>query len=109
MLARHTPQSLMVMTWNRDAKRWVSDYVEQSKTLDYYEGYGIRETVRLPSWLHMDAIATMCNNSGQIAEYVKHGYDFMIVTVGNYKSICVGTQNIHPSGSVKKKTNKRLR
>ena len=109
----------MVMTWSKEAKMWVSDYVESSATLDYYQSHSIMEAIRLPSWVHMEAIANMCNNHTQIAELVKSGYDFMMVTVGNYKSICFSVlqsdlhlphrNNVRSKGKNKKlnKTNKK--
>lgn len=87
MLAKHTPQSLMVMKWHKKTGQWINQYVENSKTLNHYENYDIMEAARFPSWVHQERYTELVNNNAQIAELVKNGYDFLEVITGNYKSI----------------------
>jgi len=92
MLAKHTPQSGMEMEMLQG--RWVFKYVHQSKTLDYYETFGIREVHRVPSYYHGEAFMRDMINNEQTANLIKNDIEMMRVQVGNYVSILCHIESI---------------
>lgn len=94
MMAYHTPQSLMVLRYDKKRKHWLSDYKASDVTLDHYEKYGILEYARFPSWVTSESMAQMANDTEQMREIIRNGYDMLVVNVGNYKSILVSTNQL---------------
>ena len=92
MLAKHTPQSMMQMEMLQG--RWVFRDVEQSKTLDHYESYGIREVHRVPMHLHNEAFMRDMINNEQVAHLIKNNIEMMRVNVGSFVSILCHTESI---------------
>ena len=94
MIAFHTPQSLMFLRYDKKRKQWLSDYKSSDVTLDHYEKYGILEYARFPSWVTYECMAQMANDTEQMREIIRQGYDMLVVNVGNYKSILVSTNQL---------------
>jgi len=92
MIAKHTPQSLMTMEMMNG--KWVFKDVTMSKTLNYYETFGIREIHRVPMHLHGEAVMRDLIHNEQVAHCIKEGVDMLRVNTGAYISILCHTESI---------------
>jgi len=94
MLAKHTPQSLMKMYWNQKDKKWLSKYVENSKTIQHYYDHHLVEVSRLPAWITFDAKHKLIMESEQMSHLVKLGVEMLEVNVGAYSSFFIHVDNV---------------
>lgn len=74
--------------------KWLWKDVTQSKTLDHYEKYGIREIFRCPMHFTNERLQQAMYENDQVAHLIKNNIEMMRVKVGAYISILCHTESI---------------
>lgn len=77
----------MVMVFDSNKSRWVNENIEQSKTLNHYEKYGIYEVARFPSYFSGESMLYLMEKDQQVNYLIYRGIELIMVNVGGYKSI----------------------
>lgn len=74
------------MFLDKETNKWLSKYVEQSKTIEHYLSHNLIEVARIPAYLSSDGKHAFMMSSEQMSHLAKMGTDILEVTVGGYYS-----------------------